>query len=273
MFEHLQLYKNAPAKPREGDFKNNQGLLFCGKCRQARECFIEYPKGSGKNIIKTIPCQCDIEDEEEYRRRKSLEAFQERVTELRRQGVTDEAYTLQRFENDDGRNLEVTEKCMRYVQKWNTMQERRYGITFTGAVGGGKSFYACCIANALIDRGVKVLVTRLSDLVRNRVQDKSAVIDLHDFELIVLDDIGVEGATQTAYNIIDDIYRANIPLIVTTNLSLSQLKESNPIEKQRIYDRILQRACYPIKVDVTVSRLDTARKNAREAQDILDDKT
>ncbi|MBQ9679847.1 MAG: ATP-binding protein [Ruminococcus sp.] len=151
------------------------------------------------------------------------------------------------------------------------MQERCYGITFTGPVGGGKSFYACCIANALIDRGVKVLVTRLSDLVRNRVQDKSAVMDLHDYELIVLDDIGVESATQTAYNIIDDIYRARIPLIITTNLSLSQLKESNSIEKQRIYDRILQRASYPIKVEITISRLDIARKNAKDTQDILNE--
>lgn len=152
------------------------------------------------------------------------------------------------------------------------MQENCFGITFTGAVGGGKSFYACCIANALIDWGVKVLVTRLSDLVRNRIQNNDFV-NLSDFELIVLDDVGIEGATQTAYNIVDDIYRANIPLIVTTNLSLSQLKESTSIEKQRIYDRILQRASYPIKVDVTISRLDIARKNAKNTQDILNEET
>lgn len=165
----------------------------------------------------------------------------------------------------------VIKKCKQYVSKWQTMKKHCYGITFTGAVGGGKSFFACCIANALLDQGVRVLVTRLSDLVRNRVQDKYAVVDFHDFDLIVLDDIGVEGATQTAYNIIDDIYRANIPLIVTTNMSLDQLKESTTIEKQRIYDRILQRASYPIKVDVTISRLEIARKNAKDIQDILNE--
>lgn len=267
MFDNL--FKDAPATPREGDFKNDQGLLICGKCRQARECLVNCP--DGRTVKKYIRCQCDIEDEENYLRRKRHEEFQDRVAKLRRLGITDEAYTAQRFENDDGRNPEVTDRCMQYVEKWAQMQENCFGITFTGAVGGGKSFYACCIANALIDRGVKVLVTRLSDLVRNRVQDKGDFVKLRDFDLIVLDDIGFEGPSQTAYNIVDNIYRANIPLIVTTNLSLSQLKESTSIEKQRIYDRILQRASYPIKVDVTISRLDIARKNARKTQDILNE--
>lgn len=265
MFE--QLYKNAAAQPREGDYVNSDGLLYCGRCRQAKECYIEA--GSGQRIKKPVPCQCDIEEEEKYRRCKQQQDFQDRVLELRRQGITDEAYALQRFENDDHRNPNVTEQCLKFVNKWEQMKENCFGLTFTGAVGGGKSFYACCIANHLIDKGVSVLVTRLSDLVKNRVQDRVPAINLRDFELIVLDDIGVEGATQTAYNIIDDIYRANIPLIVTTNLSLSQMKESQTVDKQRIFDRILQRACIPIKVDVTVSRLDIARKNAREANRIL----
>ena len=265
-----QLYKNASAIPRDGDFTSSQGLLYCGHCRQARECYLEYPIGSGQRLKKPIPCQCDIEDEEEYRHRKSMESFQERVAELRKQGITDEAYALQRFETDDNRNPNVTQQCRRYVERWDKMKSECYGVTFTGAVGGGKSFYACCIANALIDRGVKVIVTRLSDLVRNRVDRDNPTIILRDFELIVLDDIGVEGATQTAYNIIDDIYRANIPLIVTTNLSLSQLKGTQDIDKQRIYDRILQRACLPIKVDVSVTRLDIAKRNALAAQAILD---
>ena len=265
-----QLYKNASAIPRDGDFVNSQGLLICGKCRQARETFIKYPPGSGNYIKKPITCQCDIEDEEEYQRNRKLESFQERVAELRRQGITDEAYALQRFETDDNRNQSVTKQCRRYVECWEQMKENCYGITFTGAVGGGKSFYACCIANALIDRGMKVLVTRLSDLVRNRLDHDNSTINWRDFELIVLDDIGVEGATQTAYSIVDDIYRANIPLIVTTNLSLSQLKGTQDMDKQRIYDRILQRACVPIKVDVSVTRLDIAKRNAAAAQAILD---
>lgn len=264
------LFKDSSAIPREGDYTGSQGLLYCGKCRQARECFIEHPKESGHKIKKVIRCQCDIEDEENYMRRKKREDFQAYVDKLRKQGVTDEAYTLQRFENDDYRNPEITEFCKSYVEHWEQMKEKGYGITFTGAVGGGKSFYACCIANALIDNGVKVLVARLSDLVHDRVQTNTKpTVDIQTFDMVILDDIGVEGASQTAYNILDDIYRSGIPLIVTTNLSLSQLKDSPSIDKQRIYDRILQRASTPVKVDVIVSRLDTAKQNAHSAQVIL----
>ena len=139
-----------------------------------------------------------------------------------------------------------------------------------GGVGGGKSFYACCIANALIDKGVKVLVTRLSDLVRYRIQQTPNPINLGDFELIVLDDIGVESATQTAYSIVDDIYRARIPLIVTTNLSLAQLKDKQQeITRQRIYDRIIERAVIDVFVDVRRSRLDIAREKSRHAHEVL----
>ena len=39
------------------------------------------------------------------------------------------------------------------------MRDKNVGMLFYGDVGTGKSFYACCIANALLDKGVSVLVT------------------------------------------------------------------------------------------------------------------
>jgi len=45
------------------------------------------------------------------------------------------------------------------VEKWPEMRDKNVGMLFYGDVGTGKSFYACCIANALLDKGVSVLVT------------------------------------------------------------------------------------------------------------------
>lgn len=262
--------KDTPAQAYQGDYQNSDGVLMCGKCHTPRECLIEMPEGSSRFIRKPVPCQCEIDAECAYEQQIAKETFLDRVKELRKQGVTDEAYTHQTFAADDGRNPQVTEKCRRYVEHWDQMKENRWGMVLFGGVGGGKSFYACCIANALIDQGVRVLVTRLSDLVRNRTQDGAKPIRLNEFELIVLDDIGVEGASQTAYNITDDIYRSSIPLIVTTNMSLDQLKDTQQsIEKKRIYDRIIERAVIDVLVDVKRPRSATAREESRKAHAVL----
>ena len=138
-------------------------------------------------------------------------------------------------------------------------------MLFYGGTGGGKSFYACCIAKALLKSGVRVLVSRLSDLVKNQVNNDAPIVNLDSFDLVILDDLGVEKATQTAYNIVDDIYRKEIPLIVTTNLSPAELKNPDSLEKERIYSRVLEMCCITKKTDVKISRLEIARAKSKQA--------
>lgn len=114
-----------------------------------------------------------------------------------------------------------------------------------------------------------MLVSRLSDLVKNRIDKNSRDIELNKFELIVLDDLGVENAAQTVYSIIDDIYRYSIPLIVTTNLAPKQLKASEDTRCKRIYDRVLEMCCIPQLVSVEKSRLDIGKNKKDRALEIL----
>ena len=53
---------------------------------------------------------------------------------------------------------------------------------------------------------------------------------------------------ETVFNIIDARYRAGLPFIITTNLSLAEIVNTDAIAYKRIYDRILER-CYPIEVE------------------------
>ncbi len=254
---------------KEGDYTNADGILICGKCHQPKECIKEFPTNSGKLRKFPIVCQCDTEEEKAYRERLDRQKWEDYIKQLYKQGLTDRAYLNNTFKNDDNRNPALTGICKKYVAHWKEHKEKCQGILFYGDTGGGKSFYACCIANELLQNGVKVLVSRLSDLVKNRVDSDKQEINLKCFELIVLDDIGTENITQTTYNIIDDIYRYNIPLIVTTNLTPSELKNPNSMDKQRIYDRVIERCCIPQNVKVTKSRLDIARVKKAEAMKIL----
>ena len=44
-----------------------------------------------------------------------------------------------------------------YVDNWEKMKSNSSGLLLWGDVGTGKSFFAGCIANALLEKGVPVL--------------------------------------------------------------------------------------------------------------------
>ena len=255
---------------KKGDYLNSDGILMCGSCNQPKQCIKEYPTNSGKMRKFPIECKCDIDEEKAFRERQEQYELENKLKQLYSQGLTDKAYLNNTFENDDNRNPSLTALCKKYVEHWDEHKANCQGVLFYGDTGGGKSFYSCCIANALLQKGVKVLVSRLSDVVKNRVDKDTQDVNLTTFDLIVLDDIGTENSTQTAYNIIDDIYRSAVPLIVTTNLSPAELKNPDSMDKKRIYDRVIERCCITQKVDIITSRLDTAKIKRAEALRILD---
>lgn len=252
------------------DYRDENGFLMCGKCHTRKECEYEFPTNSGKKRKFPIMCKCEEDEELRYKQQQASIRQKEQLKALYSRGLSDEAYQKNTFEMDDNRNEKLTTLCKKYVKNWDMLKNGNYGIIFYGDTGGGKSFYSCCIANALIQKGVSVLVSRLSDLVKNRVDDITSQFSIKNFDLIVLDDIGAENYTQTAYNIIDDIYRSNIPLIVTTNLAPSMMKRPTTIEQKRIFDRIIERCCITQKVDVHKSRLELAKKNRELALKILE---
>ena len=51
------------------------------------------------------------------------------------------------------------DKARAYVENWKEAYRNNTGLLLFGDVGTGKSFFAGCIANALLDRDVPVLMT------------------------------------------------------------------------------------------------------------------
>ena len=89
-----------------------------------------------------------------------------------------------------------------------------------------------------------------SDELNNAFSGRNEVVDrLCGYPLLVIDDFGMERGTEYAleqiYNIIDSRYRSRKPLIVTTNLTLTELKKPQDTAHARIYDRLLE-LCTPI---------------------------
>lgn len=154
------------------------------------------------------------------------------------------------------------------------------GLLLFGDVGTGKSFFAGCIANALLDQDVPVLMTNFPTIL-NRLtgmfsEDRSEFIASFDeYDLLIIDDLGVERSTEYAmeqmFFVIDSRYRSRRPMIITTNLKLSELKNPPDLAHARIYDRILER-CAPILFDGKNFREENAGVTRQAAKDIVNSK-
>lgn len=258
----------------EDEYLNeNDGLIYCSKCHTPRQHKTQW---QDKVMLPTVRCQCQ---QEEYKKqeteRKRLE-FLEQVSRLKANGLQDKALREYTFSNDKGYNPEI-QKAHDYVTHWGEMKAKSIGLLLWGDVGTGKSFFAGCIANALLEQGIPVLMTNFSRILNSLSgmysDEKNQFIDsLNKYSLLIIDDLGIERGTEFAleqvFNVIDSRYRSKLPLIVTTNMTLDELKHPQDLARSRIYNRVLER-CVPLKINNQNIRQKNAAENMKEARKIL----
>lgn len=226
--------------PQNGDYYGSDGLLYCGKCHTQKEVRLER----WGNIIRPAMCECAERQYNDELQQREREKLRELARELRRKGLTDTAYFDYCFSNDDKSRPEITRKCKAYAENFAQMYEQNKGLIFMGGVGTGKTFFACCIANDLMDKGRSAWVTTMQPLLRAASSFNTAdqIFErLKAVDLLVLDDFGTTGSkySDQLFEIIDTRYRAKKPLIITTNLDSKDLNTTNvPLDKQRIFDRV-----------------------------------
>ena len=188
------------------------------------------------------------------------------VRRLKAEGFSDPAMLDWTFENDNGRSPQM-HHAHRYVEQWQTMRAENLGLLLWGGVGTGKSFLAGCIANALMEQEVPVRMTnfaRILNELNSSFSGRNDVVDkLCRYPLLIIDDFGMERGTDYAleqiYNIVDSRYRSRKPLIITTNLTLDEIRHPQDTAHARIYDRLLE-MCVPISCIGMSFRQETAQE-------------
>lgn len=240
----------AAAEAAPGDYEKD-GLLYCGKCNTPKQ-----HRGGFLGIVKIVPCICqcraaELAAEEQQRQREKL---QERIKKHRLAGFPESDMQHWDFSADDGADQRVMRAAKNYVANFAQFREQGKGLLLYGGVGTGKTFAAACIVNALIDTGRPCLMTNFARVLNTlwSIEEKQAYIDsFNKFDLLVLDDLGTERRSEYAqeqvFNVIDGRYRAGLPLIITTNLSIEEIKKPDSVGNSRIYDRVLE-MCHPVEV-------------------------
>lgn len=214
------------------------------------------------------------EESLERDRLNELDKEQERksyIQQLKINSLMDKKFTDCNF-----KNFRITEENKKYLQSmykfsenFEEMKKHNIGLLLYGKPGTGKSYMSFCIANELLNRGVSVIACTSSKILQ-RMRELSSFgqegIDsflstLQRVDLLIIDDLGAENNSEwnraKLYEIIDARYRAEKPLIITTNLDLFKLEGvlTGADGVTRTFDRITE-MCQPIEIKIKPLRKD-----------------
>lgn len=238
----------------DGNPLTDKGLIYCGKCHQLKQTRI-YSQLLGRILEPFCLCSCQqLIDQKE--RQRIID--QNRKMQIERNLKEADSLMLKNtFSKDRYPDNKMHKISKDYCKKWLEFNlPKNIGLYICGPVGVGKTFYASCIANEIAKvYAHSVKATSINKIINDlfSVTDKSGYIaDLVSVDLLVIDDLGTERKTgyaaEQVFSVIDERYKTQKPLIITSNISYDQLSKNTDIQYQRINDRIRD-MCVPIVME------------------------
>lgn len=291
----------------EGDYVGENGLMFCGKCKIAKETVVNF-LGNETKVRCLCKCGAERRDKEmllinraklegDYERAKVnlgerdllnwikrsnykispyLVEEKKRLMIARCYPTSSEKKRLKTFENDNGKNPDIMRIAKNYAERFDEMQEKGKGLVLFGNCGVGKTYAALCIANYLLDRDKSCFVTnfsRIANAYDSPMKRQEEIDRLNEFDLIVLDDMGIERTStfmnEIVYSVIDSLITAKKCVIITTNLTDAEIKKPNDVSKERIYQRLFE-GTIPINVDGINNRVELLKQDYDYYKQILE---
>ena len=263
-----------------------EGVKRCPVCGEVIEREIEMPlldtNRSRQKVKVRCMCKCERQEKEAYENRMTADQIKRRIDRLREVSLLDRRLEGARFSSyqTDRENLKALDIAKKYVDRFGEMKKKGQGLLFYGPSGTGKSYTAACIVNELIDRLHPAIMTSFVKLLGDFGASGACRYDCEDIafrfsqtDLLAIDDLGAERSTDYAvervYDIIDSRYRSKLPIILTTNIDISQMKACQDIRYARIYDRIFE-MCYPVRMGGMSRRKKEAALRYEETKNLLE---
>ena len=228
-------------------------IEVCAVCGEP--LFKEIPMfGQTKLLRRACACRrAELEEEEkEAERSRSVH----RAKDILELGYLDRGYANYTFASTEDKTSSEYKDFVQYANNWDKAKEVNRGIYLYGNAGAGKTFYASCIANEVRKRyGDYVLIGSSTELIdymtRNYGRNDEGKEQLRRYPLVVIDDIGVERATDSSLAVMNEIidirYMSRKPLICTSNFPLEKLYNGTGIYGDRITSR-LKEMCVQYKI-------------------------
>lgn len=248
----------AERQPEGNEYIGEDGLIYCGKCHTKAQTRVEM---FGVQRVVNCMCKCRCEEEAERKHREEEQERLERIRRLKSSGIQEKHLLEWRFDvADDNKDIRMAKK---YIENWSKAKADNLGLLLWGDVGTGKSFIAACIANALLENGIPVLMTNFSKILNQMGAMYSEeryeyIASFSNYSLLIIDDLGIERNTEYAqeqvYAVIDERYKSGLPVIITTNLLINEIRNPADVAHARIYSRVLE-MCTPVHIGGSGAKL------------------
>ncbi|MDR1831588.1 MAG: ATP-binding protein [Fusobacteriaceae bacterium] len=229
---------------------------YCGKAYKINDYDVSFLSDEIKNRVRFIPdCTCAAERAEAER---AAEIAQKRRADRLAAVMKYERMSIENLRFDGASVYQTSEKeqelhreIAEYAENFDDYLVSGTGFIFMGFSGSGKTYCANIIAERLRKDLHTVLILtmgeyllRVRQLINGSPGSEQELLDhMLRCELLILDDLGSEVFTDWAkgklFEIIDGRYRAKMPTIITTNLTLKMLAEKTRIDgSDKIFDRL-----------------------------------
>ena len=252
-------------------------LMICSNCGEPIQKEIEL---LGKVRVVPIACSCKKAKLEKQREKDLNTEKQERLKRLFSSSLMDKKFMKETFEAWDHKkgSEQMFNIGNKYCENFKAAKKEGLGFLIYGPPGNGKTYLSNCIANNLLNKGIPVICLSINALLE-RIQktysswgkegERDILNTLAYADLLIIDDLGTEQLTDWSatkiYNIIDSRYRNGLPIIVSTNKSLSELKDMYHV---RTVDRLFE-MCTPLKNGAESIRKEQAKEKTNLLRKIL----
>lgn len=221
---------------------------YCGKeYVENKDIPANFPEFIREAMRYRPACNCEEKQEEKRREEQEKErqkqCLMNKVKKYKDISVIDKKFLDSRFENADMADKHMA-MAKKYAENFIKCGTAEGGILLYGGVGTGKTYATACICNELMENGKTTLVMNLGlyylKLRREWAEAENGVLNyVKTCDLLVIDVLGTENVSEFTkekmFNLIDTRYRANKPMLITTNLTPDEIREKLG---SRIADRI-----------------------------------
>jgi len=246
-----------------------KGELVCGECGELKMALLDSKAiraQFGGPRLFSVACRCRREESDAIYAAQRETALKER----REKAMPSARWRESRFEADDGRSRAIREMLEHYAERFSEMRDRNIGVALSGENGTGKTFWAACVANRLIEAGRRVKMATMASLVTGLSESETRnelLGEIEKADLLVIDDLGAERDTsfglEKAFEVLDVRYNSKKPVLLTMNLSKAELDEPIDMQHARIYSRVKEMC--PILAVVSGERRSAIAQVKREA--------
>lgn len=241
-------------------YTGSDGLIRCKLCGRKLETILHFNSPALKHMDgMKVNCICLCDKERIEKAHKEMQALEKQSESPLRRAECFKSKEMQEmtFDKDDSASTKASRTVRKYANDYETgvLLGKIKWLFIYGGFGTGKSFYAACIANALIDKGYTVRMGTGADFEAEifGAQDKAAAYQkLLDYDLLILDDFASERKSdymlEVLYNIANDRYNARKPMIFTSNMTTEETVNPTDPRIRRIMSRVWEIG-FPIELD------------------------